>query len=802
MLNKTINRGLTAAFIVAMTVSILFMILPLVDIGNEMSWLQTMKENSVNTSTWIITVVFGISSIKLRRPVLKREQYCFDPHFVDRVDERNLLYAFLQADGSTDNRLFVVKGGMCRGKTVLLQRFADDVNGFYNDQIHRKRGLLRKKYSAYYIAISSSAEDILTEIGKTLSPHGNLDTYEKVKTFLRKASYTKNTVLLIDNISRAKNHQATETAHKLLYHNPSLWVILSITEETPLVSSSREQRTLTPPLFGEMHINELAKTFHQKLTHRTNEEIIRISSGIPAYVVLLFRASILDRPTTLSNFENMQNIVQMQLNRLGEERDIAGYLACLKLCYDGMIQKAELMSLADVPELQLKSVFDAALAEERIINKQAYIFMNDLVAKCCLETINRRKYLPKICSFYEVRNPEIAIVASIIQGENLDLNNTMRTLQEAYERRKFLLFVKLGNLDDAGILFEFKSNLDLYNVFRFYYLGSLLQLGEYALAISTLQSYEDSNIPLPSLQRAFDESEFEFQYLIIDLHHLSNRFQLALGEIDSLLQEKDKLTENHLCYLLYLKAHCLKHLGNHLEEADYILAQMEHKKLPHSLYVKVLYSRLTIHMFWGDADFDYTSVLERIKGINQSKTPEWAHSLRHIATYEWLHTKSASNALEIIDSGLKVLEETRWRIIYDFYFEKAEWMRIQNENENKSIHPPQDILGYYEKALEFADKNGDINLACCARMGRILTLFPHRARNPEWKAEQLQVINDELLKMKEAGLEINRAYLQYVKFLLLREKPSEEFKIYCEQNRFSNLVLHMLCQQELKLTVM
>ena len=160
MLNKTINRGLTAAFIVAMTVSILFMILPLVDIGNEMSWLQTMKENSVNTSTWIITVVFGISSIKLRRPVLKREQYCFDPHFVDRVDERNLLYAFLQADGSTDNRLFVVKGGMCRGKTVLLQRFADDVNGFYNDQIHRKRGLLRKKYSAYYIAISSSAEDI------------------------------------------------------------------------------------------------------------------------------------------------------------------------------------------------------------------------------------------------------------------------------------------------------------------------------------------------------------------------------------------------------------------------------------------------------------------------------------------------------------------------------------------------------------------------------------------------------------------------------------------------------------------
>ena len=60
------------------------------------------------------------------------------------------------------------------------------------------------------------------------------------------------------------------------------------------------------------------------------------------------------------------------------------------------------------------------------------------------------------------------------------------------------------------------------------------------------------------------------------------------------------------------------------------------------------------------------------------------------------------------------MEETRWRIIYDFYFEKAEWMRIQNENENKSIHPPQDILGYYEKALEFADKNGDINLACCA----------------------------------------------------------------------------------------
>lgn len=802
MMNRTINRGLTAVFIGAMAASALLLILPLADIGSQISWLQKMKENSGNISTWIITVVFGISSIKLRRPVLKPEQYCFDPHFIDRVDERNLLYAFLQSDHPTDGRLFVVKGGMCRGKTVLLQRFADDVNGFGGDQIHGRRGFLRKKYSAYYISINPSAEDILSEIGKTLSPHENLDSYEKVKTFLKKAGYTKNTVLLIDNISRAQNYQATETALKLLYRNPSLWVVLSITEETAPVSSLKVQRTLTPPLFGEMHINELAKTFHQDISPLTNKEIIRISSGIPAYVVLIFRASILDHPTTLSNFEDMQNIVQMQLNRLGEERHIAGYLACLKLCYDGIIPKAELLSLAATSELQLKSVFDVALAEERIINRQAYIFMNDLVAKCCLEIINRRKYLPGICSFYQLRNPEIALVASIIQGENLDFEGTMQTLKETYNKRKFLVFAKLGALDESGLLFEFKSSPELYNVFRFYYLSSLLQLGEYALAVSTLQSYENSNIRLPALQRAYDVSGFEFQYLIIDLHHLSNRFQLALGEIDVLLLREDKLREDHLWNLLYLKAHCLKHLGDQLEEADCILAEMEGKELPVSLYVKVLYSRLTIHMFWGDTDFDYTSALERIKSMIPDKTPEWAHALRHIADFEWLQTSSASRALKIIDSGLEVLEETRWRIIYDFYFEKAEWMRIQNEEENKSIHDSRDILGCYNKALEFAEKNGDINLACCARMGKILTLFPREAGNPSWKAEQLQVVNDELVKMEKAGLKINRAYLQYVKFLLLGEKPSEEFKIYCERNRFSNLSLHMLCRQKLKLTVM
>ena len=74
------------------------------------------------------------------------------------------------------------------------------------------------------------------------------------------------------------------------------------------------------------------------------------------------------------------------------------------------------------------------------------------------------------------------------------------------------------------------------------------------------------------------------------------------------------------------------------------------------------------------------------------ESPEWMHTLLHIAHYQWKRTGNAKETLLVIQTSLNSLEMTRWRIIYDFYFEKAEWMRIENDSSPVTIHNTSDIF--------------------------------------------------------------------------------------------------------------
>ena len=800
MRNKITNRLLLAVFIFFAGISAVFVVLPLIKLVYVIPWIERLKGSSVDMGMWLITVLFGLLSIKLHKPVLRHELYCRDRYFIDREEEREILFAFLESKNKDNGSLFFVKSGMCRGKTVLLQRFADDVNRIGERSMLQKKHRKSKDYSAYYIAIHHSSEDILQEISQALCGNKTLNTYEKVAMFLKKASYRRKTLLLIDNISRMQSHSATEMTHGLLYKNPNLKIILAITEEMATV----KPHTLTPPLFGEMHINELAKAYKKTLSVKAEQEIIRISNGIPSYVRMIFQTDMLEQPITLSNIEDIQKVVENQLSRIESHNLIADYLACLKLCYDGNIPKVDLLLLSKASESQLEEIYDAALAREEIVDAQSYISMDGLVAQCCLKTIHCDEYLLDIYNFYRSKdsNSDIALAALLMLPGSLQNSGARGILKKKYEDGKFLLFAKLGNLEQDGRLCALQTEHSLYNTFRYYYLNSLLQLGEYSQAISALEKYERSSFHLPTLRECYNPSDFEMQYLIIDLHHLSNQFTIALGEIEAVLSQSLPIKQEHQHRLLYLKSHCLKHLGSQLQEADCILARLENKELSQSLRVKVLYSRLAIHVFWGDPEFDYETIIQRLKNLFKKGTPEWVHTIRHLAHYTWRKTGCAEGALKIINTGLETLEITRWRIIYDFYFEKAEWMRIQNAEEKAPIHNVSTILSFYEKAIAFADENQDINLACCARLGKILAYFTEQGQSDSWCKEQWKIADREFIKMDKAGLEINKAYAAYIKILLSKGEPSLTFIRYCRESGFYDLSQHMENGKELKLTVM
>jgi len=797
MRNKTRNRLLSVLFFLSLGFSLFLIIAPHIKKLSLVFYPEGMSEMSINVGMAFITILTALFAKVLHRPVIRAEIYCRDKYFVDRETERKALFVFLSADSGDEGSLFFVKGGMCRGKTELLQRFADDVNQGRKSELAKQYPQSRS-YSAYYISLHCRYEDIAQEISNCLLGDNRLIGYGKISTFLRKASYRRKCVLLIDNINKAQSYSITEAAHALLYNNPYLKIILAITEES---SASKNNASLIPPLFGEIHISALANAYKIPLRESKMQEIIRISNGIPSYVRMIFHTKALDSSTILSNIENIQQIVNTQLNQLDKDNHIVAFLACLELCNGGTISKKELLQLTKASEPQLEQVYDAALARE---DGFGHILMDALVARCCRKTIRCDEFLDEIYHFYISRDPysDIAFTAQLMLASSSQHLVTEEALTQKYMRNGYLLFAHLDYLDEENQIRAFETIPDLYNKFRYFCLSSLLQLGEYSQAFTTLKRYENSQVMLPSLREAYTPSGFEMQYLIIDLHHLSNRFTLALGEIEAILSQNIPLAPEHSQQLLYLKAHCLKHLGNQLEEADQILKELEDATLPTNFRIKVLSSRLAIHLFQGTHSSEYRSVEQRINSLTEEIIPEKLHAVRHFAYLHWKISGSAEKALETINNGLEILERTRWRIIYDFYFEKAEWMRIDNIEKGKTVHETSTILSYYRKAIAFASENQDINLQCSAQLGIILTQYEENSGNATWRKDQLEIVYKESKKMEDARLAINRTYAEYVKTLLSGESCCPEFIDRCKKNGFDNLYQHLKTGTGLKLTVM
>lgn len=793
------NLIMWIVFIGALLLSFILTILPLSKFAVNNFQLESSKDVIIAIGAWIVCALTLIPKYKLHGFVWKPEDYCRDTYFVDRDQERKTLFAFLADESINNGTLFFVKGSMCRGKTVLLQRFADDVNKSFCKNEFQKEYPKSKKYSAYYIALNQSSEDIVSEIGFHINNAQNLNTCGKICNFLQKTCYRKNALLIIDNISKLQSHLVIETAQSLLYKNSHLKIILGITEDVMMSKPD----ILEPPLFGEIQVMELARKYNMNLSTEEKSEIIRISNGIPSYIKILFKshASIMN----LSNIEDIQSVVKAQLNSLGIDNKIAAYLACLNLCYDGTVIKEELLALAEASQVQLEDVFNAALARETDSPQGSAIIMDALVAKCCRNTIYCPKYFMRIYEFYKQLNPnsDIAFIALfLIVDTTLQQNITKDLLINKYEEKKFLLFAKLGELEQQETIRIFHEDLDLYNTFRYLYLSSLLELGEYALAINMLKRYENSQQGMPSLRSCYTESGFQMQYLIINLHHLSNQFVLALWEMETILSQTVDLQLEHRNQLLYLKAHCLKHIGDQLKEADNILERLEKEQLSISLYIKVLSSRMAIHLFWGDTTYDYETTLQYLRTLPENRTPEQLHAVRHMAHYAWKQKNSVNEALEIINWGLETLEITRWRIIYDFYFEKAEWLRIQNIEKGNDVNDISIILDLYNKAIIFAEENMDNNLACCAQLGKILTLFPKHGHSESWCADQQKIVDSVYTMMENAHLEINKAYAIYIKTLLSKKLPSPEFIRYCAEKGYYDLSKHIEKGTPLKLTVM
>ena len=81
------------------------------------------------------------------------------------------------------------------------------------------------------------------------------------------------------------------------------------------------------------------------------------------------------------------------------------------------------------------------------------------------------------------------------------------------------------------------------------------------------------------------------------------------------------------------------------------------------------------------------------------------------AQVAWLRGDS-QRAFEVVEATIKSALEQNDRLLYNLYFEKAEFLRLSG--------CPKGGLAYYRKVLRFGEGNGDRNLISNALLGIIL----------------------------------------------------------------------------------
>lgn len=251
----------------------------------------------------------------------------------------------------------------------------------------------------------------------------------------------------------------------------------------------------------------------------------------------------------------------------------------------------------------------------------------------------------------------------------------------------------------------------------------------------------------------------------------------------------------------YLYAHCLRHIGEDLNEAFFIFSNLakSDKYKNDKIRIRSIYSAASIKMFQGDINYHYKSSFETIEHIMHSdmKNEAWKpYVIRHKAIYEYKICNNFDKAKKILQEAICLLEVTPLRIKYDIYFELGEIYRICDNNADNY----DKSLAFYLKAEQFATKVHDYNLQSSSQLGIILL-------NTKYGQEiDSHVLKTIIIKTHQINLNINYNYAMYVKYVITNETIPKDLIFYWGKMKYSDLLAFSSKSKsekcDIKLTVM
>lgn len=728
---------------------------------------------------WIsILITFLTYIFKLPQKNTMIEPKMREKHFVDRESEYEQLYKLLQ---EYPDRIIYIRGQCGMGKSLFIKVVCDRIN-----YIDKKRW---KKYCAYYYS-HSSRQKIEAGIANKFCNNANAPIQE-ISIALNKFSY-KNTILFIDNITELERPEAGEFAEALACCNDNNKIIIS-------VDSNEQDYHISPGKFGVNEITALVKSYNSTISEFDRNKLSDISHGYPVYARYNVEAFI----KNIDAFEYYQLEVYIE-NLISSMTLLEKEALALIICVTDL--KSEGITRENIEGLDAritKPILNKLCTLSFIFIEEGMICTEKLIAQKCLDFLSEYKNesYEKIYRYYknDFEHYYLAVMAALKSNLKFNSDFLIEKMHEMYQNHYFYSFIYLGNLElFKTINSEIRESKKCLFYLRYFYLKSLLELGLYKTARASIDLYDRQYQEAISIGEISNAHEFEYQYMLIDLDHLTNQFEKAIACLIPLY--KKAKTQEQIAQCRYLQAHCMRHMGNNLEEAYDIFYNLASDDNYHDdkIRLRTIYSAISIKIFQGDPDYDYKNNFARIDQILQSneKNQIWIPFInRHKAIYIFKINQDIEKAIQILSDTISLLEVTSLRIKYDIYFELGEMYRILETSEynyNKS-------LAYYEKAQEFAKNSDDYNLFSNSTMGIILLSLKYQKRISK------EVLFDIIEKSRELNLNINYNSALFIKSIFDNE-VSEDLIKYWRYMKYSDLF--SLSQRDkseqynLKLTIM
>lgn len=680
-----------------------------VPVGLSVMW-------AVLGSLWAASgIANNVTSIRALRPPRRSRNHLLPPALlpdeplVDRIGEMQQLSLSL-----VGNRCVNCHGHRGTGKSHLLGYVADVVNGHRKDDTARPAPAGFKAALYFDLADAVGFDRFVRDACQAKFPDAT--SWAQFVAAVDTEFGHERILLMLDNVNLEGLWSAAgKAAYDYLVRRPSDAVVFGSVD--PMILHNLEPAFVPVRSFDLEASGSLARARRPGLTDADVEALHTKTGGLAMYLQLL----LVNEAQPNRSEEAIDWFLQHQVLKRLDRHEQAAIAHIAVLAHVRRVITVD--ELSHHPIANLESTLDG-IASRSLITRSptdAAIRMHDIVRDCVV-----RRLEPQVSEAANAileravaagRELEGAVVAlhSDPTATRVDVMTLLRSaIDDAASSRNHALLetMAVGCRTNAKLRSFLNDRRDGRTLVAYARAAGLAGIGRYVQAERELLA---AGVSPPHDDDALN---FEFRFLLADLAHLQNRYDEAFEMFDELHQlAADRSQVQNQARCQWGLGHVLRHQGKDPQRSLRHLAVAEslaHESGDIGTEVLAATNAAGLRVHLKALLPDEAARLKRLED-RVRKHPERSGDLLKVckarARLAWLEGRRRQAELDI-DEALEIALRMNDRLVYNVYFERAEFARLAGEHDRATID--------YKRAAVFAEENQDRNLIANCILGEAL----------------------------------------------------------------------------------